>query len=167
MKKGFTLIELLVVVLIIGILSSVALPQYTKAVRKARIVEARTVLRALVNAQDLYILENGDASSEWGKGSDLGWDELSIEVPTETKNWTFHQEECVSGSNGKVGCGVYAEPKWESGYQIECWSPNYDGGSDDFSGSCFCSTLLDSEEGVKICKSLGTYEEDYDRYRLN
>ena len=57
-KKGFTLIELLVVVLIIGILSSVALPQYQKTVLKSRAAEAWTNLSALTTAGKIYCLEN-------------------------------------------------------------------------------------------------------------
>ena len=59
MKKGFTLIELLVVVLIIGILSAVAMPQYTKAVEKARAAEAFVILKDMHQKSHLYELSGG------------------------------------------------------------------------------------------------------------
>ena len=81
MEKGFTLIELLVVVLIIGILSAVALPQYTKAVEKARMTEAVVLVRAIANANQLYYMANG----EYAGIGDL--ELLDINVPGTTFSW--------------------------------------------------------------------------------
>jgi len=75
-KKGFTLVELLVVVLIIGILSAVALPQYTRTVERARTTEALITLKALTDAANRYYMANNNSYA----GINIGL--LDVEPPT-------------------------------------------------------------------------------------
>lgn len=65
MKKGFTLTELLVVVLIIGILSSAALPKYRRAVERAEMMEALTQGKTIYDSAVRYKSANGDAPTSF------------------------------------------------------------------------------------------------------
>ena len=72
-KQAFTLIELLVVVLIIGILSAIALPQYQKAIDKARLTQLIVLANAANVAAEEYYLANGSYTDQWNQ--------LSISAP--------------------------------------------------------------------------------------
>ena len=58
-EDGFTLVELIVVVMMIGILSSIAIPQFMTAADKAKQKEATGIVAALIKAATAYQTEYG------------------------------------------------------------------------------------------------------------
>ena len=61
--SAFTLVELIVVVVIIGILSSIAVPAFRNASDKARQKEASTLIATYVKAAQAYNTETGNSAS--------------------------------------------------------------------------------------------------------
>ena len=156
-KRGFTLIELLVVVLIIGILAAVAVPQYQKAVEKARTREAVLTLKTMQKAWELCRIQYGEEADECNNNEDGLFAHMDIELPG-----TLVEDGCDS----VAGC-----------YFTKDWIYDFDGGAvsairvtnpDDLSvnpywltadgtrGEIYCST---TQTGGcdKICGSKGCY----------
>lgn len=98
---GFTLIELLVVVLIIGILASVALPQYQKAVEKSRATQALVVLDAIGKAVRAHYMSGGVYPESF--------DELSVDMSGWTGNekWSTQPRIIDTRSNGEWSLQLY------------------------------------------------------------
>lgn len=56
--KGFSLIELMIVVVIIGVLTTIAIPSYQEYVRKSRTAEAESNVSSIAQYEEQYYSEN-------------------------------------------------------------------------------------------------------------
>ena len=124
-KHGFTLIELLVVVLVIGVLTSIALPQYRSAMDRSRAAEAKQMLPAIFSARERWMVENGCDWSAQGStnytcdtDTTLRFSKLDIDFSvqqsmTQTKMVTpnFTYTLVTPSSSTKQPC-VSASPRW-------------------------------------------------------
>jgi len=91
-KQGFTLIELLVVVLIIGILSAVAFPQYQKAVAKSKATELFVNLKTIVQAAESVYLDTGTYPTDFTL--------LPISLPGEIRDYGDNKNYILTTPSG-------------------------------------------------------------------
>jgi len=120
--------ELLLVVLIVGILTAIALPQYNKAKERAIGREAIANLKLITAAEKIYRLE-ANAYFPVGAGSenDIGQinDYLRLAIPEAgSRNWDYEVSSTDSSATASRTGGAYSGCVYTMVFSGEEPSPN-------------------------------------------
>ncbi len=103
-EKGFTLLELLFVVLIIGIVSSIAIPQLTESKIPAYDATAKSDLKNIMTALEMYNIRNGTypasesdlLSSGFSLSSGVSFTRYTLETKDGVQNLHMHVQHVKS-----------------------------------------------------------------------
>ena len=114
-RSGFTLLELLMVVIIIGILASIALPQYFKASERARLGEALQILATIRGSEQRYKAQTSSTPPVYTNQID----DLDVSVPGSagapiSANWQYTVTP-PQGTATRNGSGVTVSIDFDTG----------------------------------------------------
>ncbi len=95
-RRGFTLIELMIVVVIIGILAALAIPKFIKVTGKAKLAEAKTILKEIFTLEKAYFNEH-DAYVSFANGA--ACENIGFDLPEGTSRFLYKVEVVDSTSS--------------------------------------------------------------------
>ncbi len=152
MQKAFTLIELLVIVLIIGILASIALPQYQKAVANNKAMQLVIAAKAIAEEQNIYYLSNGvysESADDFGSYPKLS--DTSLKIGKGYCSLVYSNQ----ANSQRISCSMTApnvviQRRYKGGSLTCCTYP-----SDNFAGDTLCQYITDKETWNNGCSSGG------------
>ena len=87
-EKGFTLVELMIVIVIVGILSAVALPNFINQTGKAKLTEAEGIVSAALKQAQAIWIEDGNFSNATCALVGI-IDENTTDAGVQNNDWTF------------------------------------------------------------------------------
>ncbi len=166
--KGFTLMELLITVLILGILMSMALPQYTRSLERSRATEAMTGLKALNDAVYAYAAERDGEDrcpASFNKllitlPGDLGEDGSTLT----TNDFVYRLNAATGALVPGTDCpGVTATRRGGAKYDYVIWNP-YVVGTAGKGTSLACTSPGNQKTSLAVCESLNLYTQDASPY---
>lgn len=93
-KKGFTLLEMLVVVVIIGVMTAIAVPIYTKSMRQSRVADGLNMLDVLASAQNKYFVQHGKYAADLAAlNAPVKKSAINEDFAIKTTNFTYRKEQ--------------------------------------------------------------------------
>ena len=163
--KGFTLIELLVVVLIIGILTVIALPQYKVAVAKAHLSTIRPTIATIKQAEEAYYLYTGTYTNNAGYldidlpqcPTDSQWHDVPIcgnwmidpFNGSASNPWDKNSVRAAYCPNVTKGTKKWSDCESQADYVIVYWLTN-----SSHPDQITCTPKQNNVLGTKICNSI-------------
>lgn len=118
-QRGFTLIELLVVIVIIGILSSFAILNFSNKTNVAKLTKVKTDLETIHTAMEIYYIENDKYPDSIDELVVKGYLKRMPSPPIKDGKYEINSEKYVVLKDNEDNIYTFPEPE-----NFECSSKN-------------------------------------------